>query len=428
MINNDSIIAGLDVGSAKTTICLGGVDAQGRIEIQHASMVKTRGMERGIITDLGEVAACIEEVIKKVEIKLQRSDQKNKLWSKKNFKINSVYATISGEHVLGNNTKGMLNLSNRPVEIGRKDMSKAIESAKYLSSSIDREIIHALAQEYVIDGYKRIKDPLGIYATRLGVNLHILTAELSFITNVVKAINRAGIDVEQLAYSGLATSFSTITEQEKQAGVILLELGAGTVNILFFCEGSLQYTSVIPIGGQDITMQISSLLGIDFAQAEELKMQYKSRCDRDNSEQENCDDKIIIKKDAANYESITRKALADIIDKKLDIILGLIKKDIELAGILSRVNCGVVVCGGMSFMDGIIERLEKITKLPVNMGIMRGFVSGSSGMSNIFYATGIGLVMHALNDRKNYNNGVFLTHSFLGKMITKIRNIYEEYF
>ncbi len=428
MINNDSIIAGLDVGSAKTTVCLGSFDAQGRIEIHQASMVKTRGMERGVITDLGEVAACIEEVIKKVETKMHRSDQTNKLWPKKNFKINSVYATISGEHVLGNNTKGMLNLSSRPIEISRKDMRKAIESAKYLSSSIDREIIHALAQEYVIDGYKRIKDPLGIYATRLGVNLHILTAELSFITNGVKAINRAGIDVEQIAYSGLATSFSTITEQEKQAGVILLELGAGTVNILFFCEGSLQYTSVIPSGGQDITMQISSLLGIDFAQAEELKMQYRSRCGRDDLEQENCDDKIIIKKDAANYESITRKELADIIDKKLDVILGLIKKDIDLAGILSRVNCGVVVCGGMSFMDGIIERLEKITKLPVNMGIMRGFVSSSSGMSNIFYATGIGLVMHALNDRKDYNHGVFLTQSPWGKIMAKIRNIYEEYF
>ncbi|MBU1044881.1 MAG: cell division protein FtsA [Candidatus Omnitrophica bacterium] len=427
MINSDLLIAGLDIGSAKTTVCLGSFDPQGRIEIHNASMVKTRGMERGVITDLGEVAACIEEVIKKVETKMQRSEQSNTLWPKKNFKINSVYATISGEHVLGNNTKGMLNLSNHPIEISHKDMFKAIESAKYLSSSIDREILHALAQEYVIDGYKRIKDPLGIYATRLGVNLHILTAELSFITNVVKTINRAGIDVEQIAYSGLATSLATITEQEKQAGVILLELGAGTVNILFFSEGSLQYTSVIPIGGQDITQQISSLLNIDFAQAEELKMQYRSRYGND-FDQGKCEGKIIIKKDAANYESITRKELTDIIDKKLEVILGMIKKDIEMAGILSRVNCGVVVCGGMSFMDGIIERLEKITKLPVNMGIMRGFVSSSSGMSNIFYATGIGLVMHALNERRNFNQGAFLTHSALGKVFAKIKNIYEEYF
>ncbi|MFH1061612.1 MAG: cell division protein FtsA [Candidatus Omnitrophota bacterium] len=427
MIKNDSIIAGLDIGSAKTTVCLGGVDAQGRIEIHNAAMVKTRGMERGVITDLGEVAACIEEVIKKVEAKMQRSEQ-TKLWPKKNFRINSVWTTISGEHVLGNNTKGMLNLSNRPVEIRRKDMTKAIDSAKYLSSSIDREILHALPQEYVIDGYKRIKDPLGIYGTRLGVNLHVLTADLSFITSVVKAINRAGIDVDQIVYSGLATSLATITDQEKQAGIILLEIGAGTVNILFFSEGSLQYTSVLPIGGQDITTQISNQLGIDFAQAEELKMQYRSKSGRGDFDQENSEDKIIIRKESADYESITRKELNDIIDKKLDIILGMIKKDIELAGILSRVNCGVVVCGGMSFMDGIIERLEKITKLPVCMGIMRGFVSSSSGLSNIFYATGIGLVMHALNELSNYNQSAFLTNGPVGKVLAKIRNIYEEYF
>jgi cell division protein FtsA len=427
MINNDAIIAGLDIGSAKTTVCLGSFDAQGQIEIINAAMVKTRGMDRGVITDLGEVAACIEEVIKKVETKMQRSEQAGNPWPKKNFKINSVWATISGEHVLGNNTKGMLNLSNRPMEISRKDMDKAIDSAKYLSSSIDREILHALAQEYVIDGYKRIKDPLGIYATRLGVNLHVLTAELAFITNVVKAINRAGLDVEQIVYSGLATSLSTITEQEKQAGIILLEIGAGTINILFFAEGSLQYTGVLPVGGQDITREISNQLGIDFAQAEELKMQYRSKCSGNDFDSNNCDDKIIIKKDAANYQSITRKELNDIIDKKLDLILGMIKKDIDLAGILSRVNCGVVVCGGMSFMDGIIERLEKITKLPVSLGIMRGFVSSSSGLSNIFYATGIGLVMYALNERDNSQGSLF-NNSFLGKIAAKIRTICEEYF
>lgn len=427
MIKNDSIITGIDIGSAKTTVCLGSFDAQGQIEIHNAAMVKTRGMERGIITDLGEVSACIEEVIKKVEIKMQRSEQIKHL-SKKNFKITSVWATISGEHVLGNNTKGMLNLSNRPVEISRKDMRKAIDSAKYLSASIDREILHAFAQEYVIDGYQRIKDPLGIYGTRLGVNSHVLTAELSFINNMIKAINRAGIDVDHLVYSGFATSLTTITEQEKQAGIILLEIGAGTINILFFSEGSLQYTSIIPVGGQDITIQISKQLGIDFAQAEELKMQYRSRCGSSGRDEENCDDKIIIRKESAAYESITRKELMDIIDKKLDSILGMIKKDIELAGILSRVNCGVVVCGGMSFMDGIIERLEKITKLPVSMGIMRGFVSSSSGLNNIFYATGIGLVMHALNELSNDNKSTLLTNSTLGKITAKIRNIYEEYF
>ena len=383
-------------------------------------------MDHGVITDMGEIASCVEEVVKKIETKMQRQEQPNRLLQRKNFRVNSVYATIGGEHILGNNTKGMLNLSNRPVEISRKDIRRAVDSAKYLSASIDREILHAIDQEYVIDGYKRIKDPLGIYGTRLGVNLHVLTADLSFLTNVVKTINRAGIDVEQMVYSGYATSLSTLTEQEKQAGVILLELGAGTCDILFFCEGSLQYTSVIPMGGQDISHQVSKQLGIDIAQAEELKMQYKNRCGGEDGTE--CDDKIIIKKDSANYESITRKQLSDIIDKQLEKIIDLIKKDLELSGILSRVNCGVVVCGGMSFMDGIIERLEKITRLPVIIGIMRGFVSGFSGLSNIFYSTGIGLVMYGLKEDRIINQPDFLNNNIMSRMMAKVRNIYEEYF
>lgn len=182
------------------------------------------------------------------------------------------------------------------------------------------------------------------------------------------------------------------------------------------------------MGGQDITMQISKQLGIDFAQAEELKMQYKSKCSPTSADKETCDDKILIKKNSSDYESITRKELSDIIDKKLAILLKMIKKDIDLAGILSRVNCGVVVCGGMSFMDGIIERLEQITKQPVSIGIMRGFVSSSTGLSNIFYATGIGLVMFVLNQRKHNNQSSFSNNSIVGKAIAKIRNIYEEYF
>ncbi|MFH1094478.1 MAG: cell division protein FtsA [Candidatus Omnitrophota bacterium] len=427
MAKNDHKVIGLDIGSAKTTVCIGSTDAQGRIEIHSASMVKTRGVERGVITDLGEVASCIEEVVKKAENKLYPShgSQDSKI---KNTKINSVYATISGEHILGNNTKSMLNLSNRPVEISRKDTQRAIDSAKYLSTLVDRDVLHALAQEFVIDGYKRINNPMGIFGTQLGVNLHIISGGASYVKDVVTAINRAGLDVEGVAYSGFATSLSTLTEQEKQAGVILLEMGAGCVNILFFKEGNLQYTGVIPVGGYDITREISRKLNIDLTQAEELKLQYSHASSSYGDSKSAAEEKIIIKKDASNYGSITRKQMEDIIDKKLNELLLLIKKDLELAGIISRVKRGVVICGGMSFMDGIIEKLEKTLDLKVSMGIMRGFVSSSPGLSNIFYSTGIGLIMHALGQKTAENKKTFSTGNIRSKIMAKIREVYEEYF
>lgn len=427
MAKSNKKVIGLDVGSAKTTVCIGSIDSDSRIEIHSASMVKTRGVERGIITDLGEVASCIEEVVKKAENKMHAvgGAKHNK---RKITKINSVFTTISGEHILGNNTKAVLNLSNRPVEIGRRDKLRAIDSAQYLSASVDRDVLHALDQEFIVDGYKRIKNPMGIFGTRLGVNLHIISGGTSYVKDVIKAVNRAGLDVEGVAYAGFTTSLSTLTEKEKQAGVILLEMGAGCVNILFFKEGNLQYTGVIPVGGQDITKEIARQLNIDIPQAEELKLQYRNTSMHYDDDSEVSQEKIIIKKDISNYESITRKQLEDIIDKKLNELLLIIKKDLDLSGIIPRVKCGIVICGGMSFMDGIIEKLEKTLNLKVNMGIIRGFISSTPSLSNIFYSTGIGLIMHALGQKNIDNKKAFSSGNMRSRIMSKIKEVYEEYF
>ncbi len=428
MLNENSIIISLDIGSAKTTACAGSIDELGRIEIHDVSMVKTRGIERGVVVDIGEAAGCVEDIVKKLENKLHNCEQARLSQIKRNIKINSVFAAVSGDHILGNNVKGMLTLSNQPIEIDRKVRERVIDSAKFLSTSIDREILHALAQEFTVDGYKRIKDPIGIYGTKIGVQLHVISAGASFVTNLIKVINRAGLDVEGLGYSGLAAGYPVLNEQDKQLGVILLELGAGLVNILFFSEGNLQYTNVISIGGNDITMEISRRFGIDFAQAERLKMQYKSLSSDYIDKNSESEDKIIIKKDASNYESITRSQLADIIDEKLKELLGLAKKDLELAGIIPRAHAGVVICGGMSFLDGIIEKVEETMKLPVTLGIMRGFVSSIPGLSNIFYSAGIGLVMQTLKEQSQERPDKYVPAGVMGRVISKVKTVYEEYF
>ncbi|MBI4845959.1 MAG: cell division protein FtsA [Candidatus Omnitrophica bacterium] len=421
------IITGLDIGSERTRICIGGLDAAGRIEVYNAAMVKTRGLDRGIVTDVGEVAGCIQEAVAKIHGRPQNYLKGISSGEKKNIKIQSVYATIGGEHIIGNNTKGMISLSVRAAEIERRDVNRAIESAKYLTASIDRQIIHALPQDFFVDGYRKIKDPLGLFGTRLGVNLHIISSGLSFLNNMIKAINRAGLDVDGIVYSGFATSLTTLTQQEKQAGVVLLEIGAATTNILFFNEQSLQYTNVIAIGGSDITEEIARSIGIDFLQAEELKMQYKNICLNESLSNDYCEQKIIIKKGSAQYESITSKDLAAIVDKKMNEIIFLIKKDLELAGIKARAK-RVVLCGGVSFMDGVIERIEESLRLPVSLGIVRGFVSSMSGISNIFYATSIGLLMHAFSEQGEGKKKLALPQNGLEKIISCAKSIYEEYF
>ncbi len=417
-------VVGLDIGSAKTTACIGNFGDSGKMEIFNAAMVKTRGIERGVITDLGEVAGCVGDVIKKLEAKPNLPETYR---GKKNYKITSVHASISGDHVLGNNAKGLLSLSSRPVEISRRDTKRAIDSAKYLNSSLDREILHALSQEFIVDGHRRIKDPLGIYGSRLGVNLHVISAGVSFVSSLEKAINRAGLDVSSVIYSGLATSLVTLTEQEKQQGTVLVELGAGVINILFFKDGSLQFTTVIPMGGTDLNQQLYRSLGVDLAQAEELKMQYRSACSDYQSVLDSCDDKIIIKKESGGYESISRSRLSEIIDDKVNEMLKLVRKELDMTGIAPEIR-SVVLCGGMAFMDGMIEKVENTLKVPVNMGIMRGFVSGCSGLSNIFYATAVGLVMHGLNEKNSGGRKRVALNGFLDQLLSRVRNVYEEYF
>ncbi|MBU4304273.1 MAG: cell division protein FtsA [Candidatus Omnitrophica bacterium] len=428
MIKNNSLVTGLDIGSAKTAICAGGLDPEGRVEIYAAVMVKTRGIERGVISDPGEAAGCVEEALKKLEHKLSGTTRCRSLYGRKKAKINSVFLAIGGDHILGNNTKGVYTLSHRATQISRRDRHLAIESAKSLTTAIDREILHAIAQEFVVDGYKKIKDPLGVYGTRLGVRMHIVTAGLPFVTNMINSVNRAGLDVDGVVYSGFAGSMVMLTEHERHSGVIFLECGAGTINILFFNEGALQYTNVIPVGGDDITMRVAERFGVDFAQAEELKMQYKSLSSYLSVKSDWGEDKIIIKKDSARYESITRSELTSVIDEKLKDILSLIKKELELSGLISRANSGIIMSGGMAFMDGIIEKTEEMLGRSVTLGIMRGFISSMEGVGNAFYAGGIGVIMHALKEQKEAVLNIYPQQGILGRLATKVKNVYYEYF
>lgn len=422
-------VVALDIGTAKTTACVGGYDSFGRVEIIAAAMVKTRGFERGVITDIGEVARCIEEVISKIENKVHASGfEAKRATLVRKMNINSVYLTVGGEHISGSNTSGMLNLSERPIEIRQRDMQRVKDSVQFLSMTHEREILHILVQDYLVDGSTKTRDPRGIYGVRLGVNLHLLTGSSSWIKSLINATNRAGLDVEGVVFSGLATSAAALSEQEKEMGVVLLEMGAGATNILFFKEGSLHYTKVIAKGGLDITVELAQKLGIDFYQAEQLKMQYHGSFYDKQKDTNTDEDKIIIRKNSSNYQSINRRNVVGLIEAKLGEIINTVTTDLELAGLISKANCGLVVCGGMSCMEGIIEKLEEAMRLPVRLAILRGFVSRISGISNIFYATGMGLILQLLEPRLQSHRSNITEKSFLRLVMAKMRSVYEEYF
>ncbi|MBU2062796.1 MAG: cell division protein FtsA [Candidatus Omnitrophica bacterium] len=421
------LIVGLDIGTNKSTLSTGNFNAAGQVEIMSVSTVKSKGMERGLISNLTDVAGMVEEVVRKAEEKLNSRKGAAKAFEMRKFKISSVYTTIGGEHIIGNNSRSTLNLSNRPVQINRQNISRLIDAAKFSEVSMDKEILHVLEQEFVINGSQRLKNPIGIFGKNLTLNLHVISCDSSQMNTVIKAVNRAGLDVEGVVFSGLATSSCVLSEQEKQNGVILLELGAGVSNVLFFKDGSLFYTSILPQGGSDITEKIAQHFGIDFTQAEQLKMQYRNLY---SEYAQNTDEKIIIKKSSSLYESIKKSELAAIIDGQLNCLFKAITDELNSAQILGKAKEGIVIAGGMAFMDGIIEKLEEISKTKVTLGIMRGFVSNISGISNTAYSTGVGLVMHILNKKvkNSEKSDTIIKWGILSGLITKIKSIYEDYF
>jgi len=422
MNNGSSMVLSLDIGSDRTKLCAGVPVGNDRVEICAAAMVKTKGISKSVVTNSDELTECIEALVKKLEGNKKKLKRFVYVAKNKNIKVNSIYLTIGGEHILTVNSKSALRLSERPVLVSRHDVSRLMDTAKSLQRCVNREIIHLLPQEFMVDGYKRLKDPEGVCGCMLTAKLHTISCEASFMQNLINVVNNAGISVEDVIYSGLAASFSALTKQQKHAGVILLEFGAETVDALFFKEDSLQWTSVIPFGAKDITLEIAENLSVTFMQAEQLKMQYKSMPDDSMY-------KIIVKKKSADYNTIIPQYLTAVVDKKLFEIMFFIKKELELSGILSKADAGIVISGGMSFMDGFTAKLQEFMGVMVKFGIMRGFVSNLPAAGSNFYAAGIGAVMYAID--KNRNKPVKMSmrrRDIFRQIVGNVKDMYNDYF
>jgi len=428
MIQHTVPVIGLDIGTAKTVATVGWRHEKYGVEIVGAAMARTRGIERGVLTDANAAAATVEEVLHKVEALLRERRSRQRARDGQVARVPALYVAVGGDHVLGSNAKGMLTLADRPVEVTRKDMRRVIGAGEALALSRNREIVHTLPQEFIVDGHTRSRDPRGMFAGRLGVGLHIISGDGVILKSLMRTVHRAGYDVDGVIYSGIATSQAVVTPEDKQRGTVLLELGAGTVNILFFSDGSLQYSSVLASGGRDITHTLADALGIDRSQAEHLKMQYQSSGEAGSAAAAWGDDKIIIKKENAAYESISRADLARIIDAAVAELLGVIRQDLSRAGIPLRSGAGIVLAGGMTFMDGIMDMVEQALDCPVRLATMRGFVSSQHGISNLFYATSIGTVMYALSQQQEAQPEPAGGPRVVRYVAERLRQWYEDYF
>lgn len=376
MAKKGELIVGLDIGTTKVVAVVGEVHPGGALEIVGIGQAPSRGLRRGVVIDIESTVAAIRQAVAEAE-------------AMAGCHIESVFAGIAGGHIKAFNSHGVQQVKSGEVRM--EDVAKVLELARAAAIPQDREVLHIVEQEYVIDGQDGIKSPLGICGVRLEARVHVVTAAASAVQNVVKCAQLSGLKVAGIVLEPLASSQSVLTDEERELGVCLVDIGGGTTDLAVFGEGALVHTSVFPLGGNHLTNDIVVGLRTPVADAERIKREHGCAM----AEMVGADETIEVPSvgDRAPRK-LSRRILCDIIEPRLEEIFQLVAREIQLCGWEQQLTSGLVVTGGASLMPGLEELAEQVTGLLVRRGEPR--TAGLAAAKDPRLATGVGLVHYGI--------------------------------
>ncbi len=409
MAREHNLIIGLDIGTTKICTIVGEINPTSGVEVLGVGTYPSNGLKRGVVVN-------IEKTIQSIKNAVQEAEHMA------GCEIQTVFAGIAGGHIKGMSGHGMITLRER--EVSKKDIDRVIESANAVLIPADREIIHVIPQEYIVDGEAGIKDPIGIYGIKLEARVHIVTGQVTAAQNLVKCIHGAGMDVTDIALEQLASSEAVLTEDEKEIGVVLFDCGGGTTDIAIFSGGSIRYTENLTLGGDNVDRDIALGLSTPLAEAKKIKEKY-GVCLADLVPP----DEIIEVSGVGGRKArrISRKELAMIIEPRMEEIFELAKSEINKSGYRNLIPAGVVLTGGSIIMDGSVELAEKVIGLPVRRGIPRDVGGISDIIANPIYATGVGLVLYGARYKGDKKLRIREENVFK-KIFDSMRNWFEDFF
>lgn len=381
--NRDKRVIGLDLGTTKTCVIVGQVNGEG-VDILGIGSTPSRGLKKGSLIDL-------QATVNSIKIALEEAENVS------GGNIETVFTGITGDHVIGINREGKIPIGLK--EITGEDIKKAIDMAKDLDIPQDREIIHIIPQEYIIDNQRGIREPLGIIGERLTAKTHIVTVALASAQNLIKAANLSGLDVKDIILQPLASAEAVLSPDEKELGVALVDIGGGTTDISIFSGGTIQYTKVLALGGNHITTDLAYGLQTPLEEAEEIKKRFGSVSSSILVSEEPIEISRLGRKEK---RSVSQKLIGEIIRFRVEEILEKIKEEILLSGYKDLLSAGMVLTGGSSLLSGICELGEEILDLSVRIGYPTQRINGSSDfVKNPIYATAVGLVLYGARDMMN---------------------------
>jgi cell division protein FtsA len=381
----NNYIVGLDIGTKKIAAIIGEITRENKVEIIGIGTSESRGLRKGVVVNLDSTVDSIKKAQEEAELMA-------------GVEIDSAFVGISGAHIKSFNSRGVIAVSGKNREISHEDIKRVIEQSKALSIPPDREIIHIIPQEYVVDDQDGIKDPLGMSGIKLEVNVHIVTSATTSVQNLRTCVARAGIEIEQVVLNQIASSTSTLTHDEMELGVGMIDIGGGTTEIAIFERGSLWYTSIIPIGGDNFTNDIAVGLRTPIPEAEKIKKKFGCASSPLLDEQETIEVPSVGRGKKARI--LSRQLLADIIQPRAEEIFRLVDNDIKRMGYEKSLNSGIVLTGGTALLEGLEEVAEEIFDLPVR----RGDPAGAGGLADRVgtpdYATSVGLILYGYSQWK----------------------------
>jgi cell division protein FtsA len=373
-----SVVAGLDVGTTKVCCVIAERSVAGRLEVVGVGVAPSRGLRKGVVVNIDSTVEAVKQAVGEAE-------------EMAGVEIASVFAGVSGGHIRGVNSRGVVAVSGKHREVWPADVERALDAARAINLPQDREIIHVLPQAYIIDDQDGIKEPLGMSGVRLEVEVHLVTGATTSVRNLIKSVNRAGLQVQDVVLEPLAAAEAIVSPEEKELGILLIDLGGGTTDVALFRDGAVWYTGVLPIGGDHISNDIAVGLRTPTSDAEDLKKRHGCAMTALVREDETVEVPSVGGRKA---RQLSRQILSEIIQPRVEEIFTLVARDLVRAGLDEAAAAGVVVTGGTCIMPGVPELAEQVFDVPVR----RGAPAGLSGLGDVvrspIYATGVGLAFH----------------------------------
>jgi cell division protein FtsA len=391
---NKNLIVGLDIGTSKIVAIVAELQPEGSLKVIGLGQSSSKGMKKGVVINIDSTVQAIQRALEEAELMAD-------------CKITSVFTGIAGSHIKSLNSHGMVKIKD--AEVTQADVDRVIETARAIALPSDQQILHILTQEFIIDGQEDVREPVGMSGMKLEVRVHIVTGAVSAAQNIVKCVKRCGLEVSDLVLQPLASSVAVLTEDEKELGVCLVDIGGGTTDIAVFKQGAIRHTAVVPIAGDQVTNDVAVAFRTPTTSAEDIKIKHGCAL------RQLADPKAIVEVpgvDGRDARQLSVQTLAEVIEPRVVELYEFVLNELRRSGMEEMIASGIVITGGSSLMRGMVELGEEIFHMPVRLGMPR-YVGGlSEVVGNPRYATGVGLVLMGQQQVEQQIQGQLESNSF----------------